>query len=496
MSQIKVTDLTFSYDGSYDTIFEHTSFQIDTDWKLGFIGRNGRGKTTFLNLLQGKYEYQGRISASVAFAYFPYRIKDASQTTTICLSEAVGDFEEWRLAADLQKLQVEEEVLSRPFQTLSSGEQTKVLLAALFQKENAYLLIDEPTNHLDLAGRKLLADYLKGKKSFLLVSHDRAFLDQCIDHVLSINKNNIEVQKGNYSSWQQNKERQDQSEAEQNAQLKKDIRRLKQAAERTAVWSEQVESSKFAGGVFDKGFVGHKAAKAMKRSKSIEKRQDSAAAEKQNLLKNIEFAEPLKLFCQDFPKRELLSCKALSLYYGSRQLFSPVTFSVNRGDRILLKGKNGSGKSSLLQFLQGAEVRPGLLSEGSWQRASGLKISYVSQETSGLQGDLRKFAQEQGVDQTQFMTILRYLDFPRSQFEKDMAAYSMGQKKKVMLAKSLSEQAHFYIWDEPLNYVDVLSRIQIEEVLLQYQPSMIFVEHDEVFSSRVATRQVNLDSYI
>jgi len=187
MSLIDVANLTFAYDGSYDNIFENVSFQIDTDWKLGFTGRNGRGKTTFFHLLLGKYEYSGSISASVSFEYFPYEVVDKENTTinvgdSICLN-----YFHWELMRELNLLDVSEDVLHRPFYTLSNGEQTKVLLVALFLKENSFLLIDEPTNHLDMKARKLVSNYLKSKQGYILVSHDRAFLDNCIDHILSIN---------------------------------------------------------------------------------------------------------------------------------------------------------------------------------------------------------------------------------------------------------------------------------------------------------------------
>ncbi|NLX78367.1 MAG: ABC-F family ATP-binding cassette domain-containing protein, partial [Clostridiales bacterium] len=153
MSLINIQNLTFSYEGSYDNIFENVSFQIDTDWKLGFIGRNGRGKTTFLNLLMGKYEYSGTISASVDFEYFPYKVRDDSQNTIDVLGEIYPDFVYWQLQREMSLLEVDEDVLYRPFSTLSKGEQTKVLLSILFLKENSFLLIDEPTNHLDMSGR-------------------------------------------------------------------------------------------------------------------------------------------------------------------------------------------------------------------------------------------------------------------------------------------------------------------------------------------------------
>jgi len=187
MSLINVSGLTFYYDGSYDNIFEDVSFQIDTNWKLGFIGRNGKGKTTFLNLLLGKYEYKGTISTSVEFDYFPFQIKDKDKNTIDIVEEVYPEYEFWKICRELNLLNVDADVLYRSFETLSNGEQTKVMLAVLFSKENNFLLIDEPTNHLDMETRILVKDYLNKKKGFILVSHDRSFLDGCIDHVLSIN---------------------------------------------------------------------------------------------------------------------------------------------------------------------------------------------------------------------------------------------------------------------------------------------------------------------
>ena len=193
MSMIRVENLTFSYPSSYDPIFENVNFQIDTDWKLGLVGRNGRGKTTFLNLLLGRYEYQGKIQASVQFDYFPYGICDKNRPTKEILSEICPSAEDWELLRELSYLEVREEVLGRPFFTLSNGEQTKVLLAALFLNDGHFLLIDEPTNHLDMKARQTVAAYLKRKKGFILVSHDRCFLDGCADHILSINRRDIAV---------------------------------------------------------------------------------------------------------------------------------------------------------------------------------------------------------------------------------------------------------------------------------------------------------------
>lgn len=486
MSMIKVEDLTFSYPSSYDLIFDRVSFQIDTDWKLGFVGRNGRGKTTFLNLLLGKYEYRGKITSNVRFDYFPYPITDKERQTADILQEICPDAKEWEIRRELSYLDVEMEVLWRAFETLSNGEQTKVLLAALFLNEGNFLLIDEPTNHLDTAARKKVSEYLNRKKGFILVSHDRRFLDGCVDHILSINRTDIEVKSGNFSSWMENFERRQESELLQNERLKKDIGRLQKSAERSAGWSDRVEASKI--GAADKGYVGHKSAKMMKRSKTIEKRKQQAIEQKAVLLKNVEFVNALKMNPESYHSDMLVSFSEAAVIYEDRVVSRPVSFRVRTGDRVFIEGKNGSGKSSLLKLLVGEPPEhTGIVTVGS-----GLRISYVPQDTSYLTGTLEEFAEKNNLDESLFKTVLRKMDFERVQFEKDMKEFSGGQKKKVLIAKSLCERAHLYVWDEPLNFIDVYSRMQIEQLIEKFSPAMLLVEHDMAFRDAVATKVIEI----
>ena len=290
MSLIKVSNLTFNYDSHPDYIFKDISFNIDTNWKLGFIGRNGKGKTTFLNLLLGKYEYVGSIKTDVDFDYFPFEIADKSLTSYQIAQNHNILYEQWKFEREISLLDMNTDALNRPFNILSRGEQTKILLAMLFSKENNFLLIDEPTNHLDVNARISVTKYLNRKKGFILVSHDRTFLDNCIDHILSINRANIEVVKGNFSSWYKNKTRQDNFELNKNDKLKKDISRLQESARKTSEWSNKVEKSKYTmtwDGAIDKGFIGSKATKMMKRAKATQKRMEKEVEEKSKLLKNI-----------------------------------------------------------------------------------------------------------------------------------------------------------------------------------------------------------------
>lgn len=493
MSLINVSNLTFGYDGSSDNVFENVSFQIDTDWRLGLVGRNGRGKTTFLKLLQGKYDYRGSISASVSFDYFPFPVTDQERNTMDVLESLDPELESWQIYKELAALEVDDAVLYRPYTTLSGGEKTKVLLAALFLRPGNFLLIDEPTNHLDLEGRRVVSEYLSRKKGFILVSHDRAFLDGCTDHILSINKLDIQVRQGNFSSWWENKARQDAWERAENEKLKQDISRLDAAAKRTSSWSEQAESAKYAtrnsGLKPDRGYVGHKAAKVMKRAKSVEARRQDAVEEKSGLLKNIELTESLKLRPLSHPQKRLMETIDLAVNYGDGPICKPVSFTVMQGDRVSLTGRNGAGKSSLLKLIAGQDLHH----SGTLTLASGLVISLVPQDASFLQGDLADYARMCEIDESLFKTILRKLDFSRAQFEKDMVGFSAGQKKKVLLARSLCETAHLYVWDEPLNYIDLFSRMQIETLIKEHRPTMLLVEHDREFLDGIGAERVLLE---
>ena len=496
MAQINIQKLTFCYDGASENVFENASFSFDTNWKIGLIGRNGRGKTTLLNLLLGNMEYSGNISRNVHFDYFPYEVRDKKKTAIDILPEIYPEYDLWEVMKKLHDLELDEECLYQPFETLSNGQQTKLLLAVLFTKENKFLLIDEPTNHLDFQSRECVKRFLNKEKGYIVVSHDRDFIDACVDHIISINKNNIEIQKGNFSSWWENRKNQDNFEMNQNQKLKKDIARLEESVAQTQRWSDKVEKTKngtrIAGLRPDKGAIGHKAAKMAQRSKAIEFRQNKAIEAKSKLLKNIEKQDDLFLNSEHLKDNVLIEVKNLSIFYGEKKIFEGLNFSVENGDRVAICGQNGSGKTSLLKFILGEDIKY----SGSIYKSGRLKISYISQKYDWLCGTLVDFAKENNIDQTRFLTMLIKLGFSRNLFDANLQDFSEGQKKKVLIAKSLCEEANLYVWDEPLNYIDVISRIQIEELLKDANITLIFVEHDNAFVRNIATKRVQINNSI
>jgi lincosamide and streptogramin A transport system ATP-binding/permease protein len=225
---------------------------------------------------------------------------------------------------------------------------------------------------------------------------------------------------------------------------------------------------------------------------------DREIEEKEGLLQDLEKPVDLKLVKLSHHKNTLINLREYRLQYAGADypVFTGLTAAVRQGERIALHGQNGCGKSTLikmiLQKIGFGEMHMTFTEEGTCEIASGLVVSYVNQDTDGLSGGILEFCEKCGYDQSLFCAILRQLDFERVQFVKNMEDYSEGQKKKVLLAASLLTPAHIYIWDEPLNYIDVFSRMQIEKLILEYQPTMLFVEHDVRFREKVATRVIEL----
>lgn len=506
MSQITVNDLTFSYEGSFDTIFDHASFSIDTDWRLGFIGRNGKGKTTLLNLLLGRYSYSGTIISPKTFDYFPYAITDSQMLLPASdfVDKLKPSCELWHVLRELDHLQESPETLYRPFGTLSPGERTKILLAVLFSGENDFLLIDEPTSHLDQASRENVKNYLSSKKGFILVSHDRDLLDTCVNHILALNRQNIEVQNGNFSSWWENRQRKDHFALAENEKHLKEIGKLRQSADRASRWAVKNENTKI--GVdpiqdHDRGngtrpYIGAKTKKMQRRVKQLQNRIGQEIREKEGLLVDLEQVADLKLTPLLHHKKTLISLRDYGVAYpgACKPVFTGLTFSLSQGDRIALHGENGCGKSTLIKMLlqKSGFTDPDLpvTETGNCTTAPGLAISYINQDTSGLKGNISDFCRKRCLDKSLFCSILRQLGVERIQLAKNIEEYSEGQKRKTLLAAGLLTPAHLYIWDEPLNYMDIFSRMQVEKLLLEYRPTMLFVEHDARFRDTIATNVI------
>lgn len=370
------------------------------------------------------------------------------------------------IAANMYELGLSPAILEKKFCLLSEGEKTQILIMALMLKPNHFLLIDEPTNHLDARARQYLAKYLEGQQGFIVVSHDRMFLDKCIDHVISINTKTITVCAGNYSSWKTNFDLKNRYNQEKNTSLKKASEQFLNAAKNFEEWTANAS---------DKS-----AKKFSARKQNMEHRSQVAESERKQLVIETEYAPKLKFNFEKSKYNDLLMLQKAQIDYGEGTFFSDVSFSLTQGKRIALVGPNGCGKTSLLKGIMGINAISGYIS-----KAPDIQISYLSQIEPDEFETIDDLLDKNALDDKIYHTVLSQLGFQPKDFSSKISELSMGQRKKVYIAKSLSEKANLYIWDEPLNYLDVSCREQLEEAIVSFDVPMILVEHDAKFIQNI-----------
>jgi lincosamide and streptogramin A transport system ATP-binding/permease protein len=521
MSKIIISDLSFSYKEYFQPIFQNVNLSIDTNWKLGLIGRNGRGKSTFLKLVHGELEAdRGTIVKDVTTEYFPYFIKSNYVKTFDVIKETIGGLKtmevrmeelldateerelteyqtilsdymeldgysmESRIKKELNLMKLSEELLDQDFELLSGGEKTKMQIIALFLRRNAFVLLDEPTNHLDLEGKQVIAEYLHNKTGFLVVSHDRSFIDQVVDHILSINKADIAIEKGNYTSWKTNKDQYEAYEIRSKARLEREVEALEKVSVRSRNWASLAEKEKNPYATNNRG-NGSRAAKFMRQAKSAEQSIQENLSEKKNLLKNYEITPDLKLTQQDSSQTCLVAAYNLSFGYNERLLFEQLTFRIEQGDRLWIRGRNGAGKSTLLKLI-GRKM-----SSKHLHYAENILIETAFQEPLWTSGWINQYITDTQMLQ-HFRNICHCLDIEYETLQRPIETFSSGEQKKLDIARALSAPNQLLLLDEPLNYMDVYFREQLEKAILSFRPTVVFVEHDEQFGKHVATGEIVL----
>ncbi|MHB1049263.1 MAG: ribosomal protection-like ABC-F family protein [Bacteroidota bacterium] len=525
MPFISLNSVLFQYHSSAEPVFTNLNLTIETQWKSGVVGRNGRGKSTLLALIHGTLEpIRGSMERPGRIALFPLPVHDTSLSVIEQIKIQIAPFRRWEkemeqllrggtendlrrygeiaeeyernngftidalIERECAELGLTPAMLHRPYSSLSGGEQTRSMIAALFLRQGAFPLLDEPTNHLDMNGRSALAEYLSRKSGFIVVSHDRSFLDRCCDHIISLNRNEIRIFPGNYSSWHAQAVLEEETERAKNENLTREIEALEIAARQRRTWSAITEKEKSKAA--DSGFVSHKAAKIMKRALSIERRIEKNIEEKKTLLTNVETVRPLTMEEPAGSPEIVLSVENVSIEINGAIVVENLSFTLRRGQRIALIGDNGSGKTSVLRMLRG-ELRP---VAGQFRIPGFLDVANGYQHPCWGAGMLREHLRMNRVNETHFRTIMGSFNVCGDIFDRPLETFSRGELKKVDLCRSFLKPHHLLLWDEPVNYIDIPSREQIERMLLSDKPTMLFTEHDRTFVERVATQTICLPS--
>ena len=456
------------------TVFDDASFGIQQGDKIGIVGINGVGKSTVLRMIAGEeVPDSGQIirQNGLKLAYMPQNPELPEEKDIRSWAFDGNDVEAWQVESNLTELGITD--FDEKIGHLSGGQKRRVVLAKVLAADFDVLLMDEPTNHLDGEMIIWLEEYLRAYRGTLvMVTHDRYFLDRVSSRILEISHGKMYGYDSDYSGFLELKAAREEMELASERKRQSVLRMELEWAKRGCRARSTKQKARL------ERLEALKNGKAPVRDQTVE--LDSV--ETRMGKKTIEFHR-------------------VSKSYGEKKILEDFSYIVLKNQRLGIIGANGCGKSTILKAIlqaagvktpDGTWVESGLLVKGMLRTGSGLVISYVPQDTSWLRGSLMEYGAALGLEAPLFLALLAKLDVPREQFAMPMETFSEGQKKKVLLAASLCTRAHLYVWDEPLNYIDVYSRIQIENLIRTWNPSILLVEHDQMFTERIGARTVEV----
>ncbi len=520
MTTLSVNNLCYSV--GTKTILEGITFSIEEGDRLGIVGVNGSGKTTLLRLITGieKAEsgevyfardkilgmlrqddpfqvLQGEDTVlSQMYAAFPQLVRDekrlaemeaemetASPEQLLSLSAGYerlntrfindgGLHYKSRCKSLLAKMGFGEETYCRSISTLSGGQRTRLALARLLFQEPDILILDEPTNHLDIDTMSWLEGHLAGyKKTLLLVSHDRYFLDRVTNKTLDIEHHKAKLYKCSYTAYKKQKEEQRAALEKQYILQQREIARLEAYIEQQRRWNRERNI-----------IAAESREKAIARMDKIERPQDAPRALQFAFSKTVQSGN------------DVLDVKDLAIGFGEKNLFSDLTFSVKRGERLLIAGPNGCGKSSLLKTLLGKLFAQA----GSITFGYNVRVGYYDQENQNLSPDKTVLDElwdaYPTISRQELHAVLAVFMFRGEDVEKTVSVLSGGERARLTLAKLILSKVNVLILDEPTNHLDISSREALENALEAFEGTIIAVSHDRYFMQRLATRILSLQN--
>lgn len=512
MIDIGVTGLVKSFDLE-KKILDSLTLQIDTGERVGILGRNGAGKTTFFKILTGELDYDSgevfvapgkRLGLISQIPVYPpeYTVEDVLRTAFSRMERLKGEMDAlaekmaagdssaatlkrygdlsarfeglggWDTDTAVSKvangLTIDDSMRSRLFSELSGGEKTRVNLGRLILEDTDILLLDEPTNHLDLQATVWLEEYIsKFRGTVLTISHDRYFLDRTVTRIIEIADGKAAFYSGNYSFYAVEKERRYQERMKQYLKEQAKIRQLEKAADQMHLWA----------------FMGNDALhkRAFSMEKRIERMRTTEKPTKARKM-NAQFAS------REFRGDEVLQLRGLTKSFGERTLFSDIYLRVEPGERIALLGENGTGKTTLLNMIVGSE-RP---DSGSIRLGPSVVTAYLPQiirfahpERSLLDTMLYE---KKGMTAQSARNRLAQYQFQGEDVFKSVSSLSGGELSRLRLCMLMDEQTSFLILDEPTNHLDIAAREWVEEAVEAFDGTLLFVSHDRYFINRFATR--------
>lgn len=501
-------------------VLEGVSIQINERDRIGLVGVNGAGKSTFLRILSGELTYdQGSVSKprEVRIGYLAQNSSfDGSQTIHEAMMDAFGplleqerelrrmerriaDPEEQNDAARYEALLSQYADLNDRFReaggfemnnrvrsilhgmgfggfppdtaiaSLSGGQRTRLALARLLVVQPELLLLDEPTNHLDIDTLTWLEQYLRGYSgAMVIVSHDRYFLDATVTSIVEIERHAATRYTGNYSRYMELKAADFAQRVKLYEQQRKEIARMEEFIQKNIVRATTTR-------------------RAQSRRNALERIE---RLEKPGTLKQASFS----FSTERRTGKDVLQVSEAAAAPSEEMspLFRDVSFEVKRGERIAILGPNGVGKTTLLRALVGAlELR-----KGSFRWGTGVMLGYYDQEQRGLNKANtvleEVWSEYPMLPEAEIRTVLGNFLFSGEDVKKTVGSLSGGEKARVALSKLMLRKANVLVLDEPTNHLDLWSREVLEAALEEYDGTLLFVSHDRYFLNRLADRIVEI----
>lgn len=513
MIEIGVSNLAKLF--GVDKIFENVTFDVKTKDKIGLVGRNGTGKTTLMKILAGyenfqsgqinkrkglvlgyleqipNYEDENTVSdvLNKAFQYLQDIKKQMEQLERTFdnldgeeLQSAIKKYsylhDSYQIAGGydtkeklnkiLQGLNVSDEMQKREFNTLSGGEKTRVILGKILLEEPDLLLLDEPSNHLDIKSVEWLEEYLKNYEgTIVMVSHDRYFLDRVSNKIIELEADGVQIYNGNYSRYVAEKELRFLQAMKEYESQQKNIKKIEDQIQRYRIWGEMRDSDKM-----------------YKRAKELEKRLEKI--EKINKPIVDKKSANFQINGVSRSGKEVIKVININKTYNTKQLFSNIEFTLFYNDSMCILGENGTGKSTILKIIID-EIQS---DKGEVKIGSNVKIGYLPQEVSFDREDIsivEYFSYYYSISIGEARKELANILFTGDDVYKHISTLSGGEKSRLKLGMLIYEKVNTLILDEPTNHLDIESREVLEENLINYDGTILFVSHDRYFVDKIAT---------